>query len=285
MTLLQAVVSPDQSTARGGGDITIVGGTALLSENGPSGTIVDVEEKENAGHISIYVVREGDSLSDIAKIFDVSVNTIVWANDIKGKYVQPGQTLVILPISGVQHVVVKGDTLEKIAKKYKADAEEVAQYNDLSVDTKLAVGDTLIIPEGEVVAITKPAPSVTSRARGTGGPVYQNYYIRPVIGGRKSQGLHGYNGVDLAAEYGTPVFASASGDVLVSRNYGYNGGYGNYIVIKHGNGTQTLYAHLSRNVVFEGSVVQGQVIGYVGNTGKSTGSHLHFEIRGATNPF
>ena len=102
----------------------------------------------------------------------------------------------------------------------------------------------------------------------------------------KTQGLHGYNGIDLAAPTGTPVLASASGDVIVSRGYGWNGGYGNYIVIKHPNGTQTLYAHLNEVIVSSSwHVVQGQIIGYVGATGKSTGPHLHFEVRGAKNPF
>jgi murein DD-endopeptidase MepM/ murein hydrolase activator NlpD len=107
-----------------------------------------------------------------------------------------------------------------------------------------------------------------------------------VVVARKSQGIHGYNGVDLAAPTGTQVLAAASGQVLISRFGGWNGGYGNYIVIKHSNGTQTLYAHNSANYVSVGQwVSQGDVIGLVGNTGKSTGSHLHFEVRGAKNPF
>ena len=102
----------------------------------------------------------------------------------------------------------------------------------------------------------------------------------------KTQGLHGYNGVDIGAPNGTPIIAAAGGSVVVSRNSGWNGGYGNYIVIKHENGTQTLYAHMSEIVVVSGqSIVQGQVVGSVGSTGKSTGSHLHFEVRGAKNPF
>jgi len=282
MALLQAALNPDPNSAKGGGDITIVGGTALLPESGPSGTLAEIEE-QNSGQISVYIVRSGDSLSQIAKMFGVSVNTIIWANEIKGSVIQEGQRLVILPISGVRHTVKEGDTLQTIAKKYKADLREILQFNDLSAETKLAVGDTVIIPDGELEIPARPSSRVV---KGSGGPSYAGYYIRPVVGGRKSQGLHGYNGIDLAAPQGTPILASAAGEVIISRNSGWNGGYGKYIVISHGNDTQTLYAHMSEVIVPTGIfLVKGQVIGYVGNTGKSTGSHLHFEVRGAKNPF
>jgi murein DD-endopeptidase MepM/ murein hydrolase activator NlpD len=120
-------------------------------------------------------------------------------------------------------------------------------------------------------------------------PVYDGYYMRPIIGGVKTQGVHGHNGVDLASSYGAKIYASADGEVLISKNSGWNGGYGSYIVLKHGNGTQTLYGHLSGTAVSAGDTVkQGQVIGYMGNSGQVTGHtgiHLHFEIRGARNPF
>lgn len=280
--LLEPTLNPDPNAAKGGGDITVVGGTALLPEAGPSGTIADIDE----GHsdtISIYVVRKGDTLVAISKMFGVSVNTVVWANDLSSGTIREGQTLIILPVSGVRHTVKQGDTLKTIVAKYKADMDEVLTFNNLKADSKLAVGDEIIIPDAELSA---PNLSLAKRVRGAGGPNYEGYYIRPIFGGRKTQGLHGYNGVDLGAPVGTPVLASASGEVIISKNYGWNGGYGNYIVISHHNGTQTLYGHLSQNIVFQGaSVVKGQVIGYVGNTGRSTGPHLHFEVRGAKNPF
>ncbi len=287
MPLLQAAVHPDPNPGKGGGDLAIVGDAALLPENGPSGTIADVEDKKdgNGGQISVYVVRSGDSLGSIAHLFDVTVNTIVWANGLKGGVIQPGQTLIILPISGVQHTVVKGDTLQSLAKKYKADAEEIAQYNALSTDEKLAIGEKVIIPDGTVAPPPSTSPT-KNRVRNVGGPSYEGYYLRPILGGVRTQGLHGYNGVDIGARTGTPILAAAEGDVIISRNYGYNAGYGNYIVVKHANGTQTLYAHLSNNLVSEGThVVRGQLIGEVGSTGRSTGPHLHFEVRGAKNPF
>lgn len=284
ISLLQAATNVDPNPAKGGGDITLIGGVALYSEDGPSGTIADVSEPQT-DVISIYVVREGDSLSGIAKIFGVSVNTIAWANDITGGKIKPGQTLVILPVSGVQHVVVKGDTFQSLAKKYNADAKEISQFNDLAFNESLKIGDTVIIPDG-TIAVSSKSSGVSNTVRGSSGPALDGYYLRPILGGKKTQGLHGYNGVDFGAPNGTPVLAAAPGTVIVSRNYGWNGGYGNYIVVSHPNGTQTLYAHLSKNLVFEGyTVVKGQVVGNVGSTGKSTGFHLHFEVRGAKNPF
>lgn len=283
--LLRAAQHYDPNPSKGGGDITIVDGSALLSETGPSGTMANIEDQPVSDQISIYVVREGDSLSQIADMFGVSTNTIIWANDIKrGSHIQSGQTLVILPITGVRYTVKSGDTLRSIAKKYKGDLDEIVAYNDIGADTSLAVGQIVIIPDGEIAA--PKYTGSTSIARGTSGPVYSGYYINPLPGGTKTQRLHGYNAVDIGASAGSAILASAPGTVIISKSFGWNGGYGKYIVIRHNNGTQTLYSHNSQNITYPGqNVVQGQVIGYVGSTGKSTGPHVHFEIRGAYNPF
>lgn len=288
MPLLKAVPSYDPNPSKGGGDITIVDGSALLPDVGPSGTLADIEHHPASDQISIYVVRDGDSLSQIATMFEVSPNTIIWANDLKSKLLTVGQTLVILPISGVRHTVKRGDTLGSIAKKYNAHLEEIAQFNDVAENTALAVGDVVVVPDGEIAVETPPGSKSPSprRTGASSGASYQGYYVRPVAGSVRTQGLHGYNGVDLSAPEGTPIVAAAAGEVIISRDSGWNGGYGSYIVIKHNNRTQTLYAHTEKNIVFDGAhVVQGQVIGYIGSTGKSTGYHLHFEVRGARNPF
>lgn len=284
---LRAAVNLDPNPAKGGGDITIAGGVALVPEIGPSGTLADIEvARPGADQISIYVVREGDTVGQIAELFGVSANTVRWANDLRGSTIRPGQTLVILPVSGIRHTVLKGETLASVVKKYKGDLEEVLEFNDLSEGATVAVGDVIIIPYGEAPQVVAPVSSSRSVATGSGGPTLDGYFLRPLVGGKRSQGIHGYNGIDIAAPTGTAVLASASGEVIVSRSFGYNGGYGQYIVIKHDNGTQTLYAHLSENFIYAGArVVQGQVIGSVGNTGRSTGPHLHFEVRGARNPF
>ena len=288
MTLLEAVQSPDQNGGRGGGDITIVDQSALLPDSGPLGTAADIEDGvPTSDQITIYTVHEGDTLAAIAKAFGVSTNTIIWANSLSGKSVSVGTHLIILPISGVQHTVKAGETIEKIAERYKANSKEVAVFNGISLGTKLAVGETIIIPDGEIEAAhpaTPRTPSRRSYPRSVAS--YEGYYTRPINGGYKSQGLHGYNGVDLASFEGAPVYAAATGDVLVAHEGGWNGGYGNYIVISHGNGTQTLYGHLESVIAVEGwHVVRGQLIGYLGNTGRSTGPHVHFEVRGARNPF
>lgn len=280
--LLRAATNIDPNPAKGGGDVIVEDG-ALVADTGPLGGS-DSEKNETNGEISVYIVREGDSLSQIAVMFDVTANTILWANDIKKDTgIKEGDELIILPITGVRHVVKTGDTLASIAKKYKGVAEDILAYNQLESAENIAVGDTIVIPGGEVEAPVIPKKTI---AKGAGGVSISGYFIHPVPGATKTQGIHGYNGVDLAAGAGTAVRAAASGEVIIARASGYNGGYGAYVVVKHPNGTQTLYAHLSSVAVGVGTQVgQGQKVGGVGNTGRSTGTHLHFEVRGARNPF
>lgn len=291
--VLRAATNPDPNPNKGIGDTVTRSGDALLAFSGPGGTIADVATSTPPDHISVYVVRQGDTLAIIAKMFGVSVNTIVWANNLRGvSDVRPGDTLIILPVSGLEHTIVKGDTLNSLAKKFGADADEIAQYNGLDPSDPLQVGATIIIPGGELGG---PAPSFAATPKkrigsepylGGSGSAIPGYFGNPLPGGVITQGIHGWNGVDIAAARGTPVRAAASGTVIISRNGGYNGGYGNYVVITHDNGTQTLYSHLRSSIVSPGeSVLSGQIIGYVGTTGKTTGPHLHFEVRGAANPF
>jgi murein DD-endopeptidase MepM/ murein hydrolase activator NlpD len=290
VSVLQAVNNPNPVEPRGGGDINIVNKSALLADVGPLGSLADINENQRPSErISLYVVRKGDSLSEIAGMFNVSVNTIMWSNDIvRADLIKEGQTLAILPVTGVSYTVKKGDTLVSIAKKFKGDEQEILNYNGLVSAGDIETGMEIIIPDGELVqtaVVSAPGSSPKTYVSDKNTPSYSGYYIRPVQG-PKTQGIHGYNGVDLADYCGAPIIASASGDVLISRSSGWNGGYGKYIVLSHPNGTQTLYAHNSSNIVSSGwHVVKGQVIGYVGSTGKSTGCHVHFEIRGAKNPF
>ena len=287
MALLEPAINLDPSPSRGGGDIAVVDGEALYAEAGPSGTLVGLAERPFSSQISIYTVRSGDTLSEIAEMFDVSVGTIAGANNIQGRVIHPGQELVILPITGIQHTVAKGETLASIVKKYKGDLEETANYNELASEATLAVGQIIIIPDGVVA----PPPSATLSSPLRGGvssPAVAGYFINPLPGAKKTQGIHGYNGVDLAPLGGARpnILAAAAGTVVVARSGGWNGGYGSYVVIQHENGTQTLYAHASSVLVSQGQLVaQGQPIAVVGATGRSTGAHLHFEVRGAKNPF
>jgi len=244
---------------------------------------VDYSEED----ISVYVVRKGDSISQIADMFEVSTNTILWANDMKkGDPLKEGDVLMILPVSGVKHTVLKGQTLKGIASKYNTNISDIASFNGIAIDAELALGDELIIPDAEMVDVEAPKKPKTNSTNNikTTLKTLAGYFINPVPGYKRvSQKLHGNNGVDLAAPTGTQIVASASGTVLLARN-GYNGGYGNMVIIKHPNGTKTLYAHQSKIATSTGAKVsQGETIGYVGSTGRSTGPHLHYEIHGARN--
>ncbi len=289
MPLLRPAKNIDPAPGRGGGDVIIVNDSALMPEEGPSGTITNIEKPKNST-ISIYVVREGDTLSTIGKLFGVSVNTILWANNLpRASSIKEGQTLTILPVTGVKYTTKKGDTLASVAKKFGGDADEIASFNGLD-STTLAAGVDILIPDGEVQAA--PASSGTKSSSPTARvavntAVQSGYFAAPLAHYVRTQGIHGYNGVDLASSVGTPILASAGGDVIISKETGWNGGYGKYVVIQHPNGSQTLYAHQSSVLVSVGEHVEkGETIGYVGNSGKSTGPHLHFEIRnGVRNPF
>lgn len=273
-------------------DIHIEDSEVLVADMGSSGTLADVIDIPTTDTISTYIVQSGDTVAKVATRFGVSENTVRWANNLTKKDVlHVGQNLVILPITGVKHKIQKGDTLASITKKYKADRADILEFNDITENTPLRIGDTLIIPDGEITTVVT-ANKTTKIQTGSGvsksGVSATNgYYIQPVVpnGGRirKTQGFHTrYNAIDIGAPVGTPIRAMADGTVIVTKSpSGYNGGYGGLTIISHGNGSQTLYAHQSKIGVSSGDrVTQGQIIGYTGNTGKSTGPHLHFEIRG-----
>lgn len=301
MSILQANVSPasiiedkkTKDTKKTGKDAEIevdedksvdISSNALVPATSGQSKDGEIDSEFSFDQISVYVVRKGDNPEQIAEMFDVTANTILWANDLKkGEKLKEGETLIILPVSGVKHTVLKGQTLKGVAKLYKVDISEIASYNDIEEDTKIAIGDELIIPgaelEVETIAPKKKAPSYfASNSKASGG-----YYIKP-IPCRLTQGPHDRFAVDMSCGAGTPIKAAASGKILFAK-YGWNGAFGNLIIIQHPNGTQTFYAHQSKFAVSQGDYVsQGQIIGYVGNTGRSTGPHLHFEVRGAKNP-
>ena len=337
MSLLTPATNIDPSQATGGGGTTIVDNSALVPEEGPSGTLADIQKKTQNGGISIYIVRPGDTLSGIAALLNITEGTILAANNLTTKsIIQPGDQLVILPMNGLPYTVKTGDTLASIAKRFGGDPTDIGNYNGID-DSTLVSGSQIQIPDAEsgsyaaATATTPDHPSSSKSGSKTGsktkptastkvlqgtdatgdiiplahnpaepshnvGPVGSAsqiaYYIAPLAncpgsGCTQTQGIHGYNAVDLAAPVGTPILAAADGEVIVARGGGWNGGYGSYVVITHNNGSQTLYAHMSKVAAYDGEeVVQGQVIGYVGMTGDTTGPHVHFEIRdGIRNPF
>jgi LysM repeat protein len=252
------------------------------------------EVDSNRSGIIEYTVKEGDSLWSISQEFNISVETILWANNLtKSATLSAGKKLVILPLSGVMHLVGAGETLNAIVKKYKGDLQETISFNELDNENEVFIGDIVIIPDGVF-----PQPSVPSFS-----PIQiavpDSYFICP-IGGvcRRTQGLHWYNAVDLShGQCWEPIYAAAGGTVqkvrvTSSTSRWVFGGAGNHLTILHPNGAVTFYGHLASILVGPGQIVsQGQVIAYMGGAqgmsgaGLSTGCHLHFEVIGAKNPF
>jgi murein DD-endopeptidase MepM/ murein hydrolase activator NlpD len=247
----------------------------------------DANDAENGDRKEIieYVVEKGDTISSVAAKFNISVNTILWANNLnRGSVVKPGDKLIVLPVSGVIYHVKRGDTLSEITKTYKGKTDEIITFNDLSDERDIYVGDILIIPDGTMPVYTKPSSFAEI-------PVGSSYFICPHSACRLTQGLHWYNAVDIGGQCGDPLYAAAAGKVLKVK-YGWNGGGGNYLTILHPNGTVTYYGHLVASLVnAEQEVSQGQIIALMGGkpgmpgAGNSTGCHVHFEVKGARNPF
>jgi len=279
MTLLSSNFSIEVPKAIGGPDAPHIEDGTLHPQIGMSSALASQVEQDEDG-TSYYIVQKGDTLSEIAELFGVSINTIIWENNI-GKSIKPDQELKILPVTGIRHTVKKGDTISSIAKQYDVEQEDITVYNDID-ESRLVVGGTIIIPNGVKKQVENPSPKAktSTPVSSPSSSVQGGYYIRPTTGsvssrfGVRSRGYH--YGIDYAAPTGTPIVASASGTVLKTSC---GSGYGNCLIISHDNGTQTLYAHASVLYVSAGAVVkQGQKIAAVGSTGRSTGPHLHFEI-------
>lgn len=264
--------------------LSVMQDNALVATRNPQGTL----SNNSNDKIIVYQVQEGDTPGIIAQKFGITLNTLLWANNISNSQtIKEGDELVILPVSGIKYTVKKGDTIDSIATRFKGDSQDILSFNGIGIGEDLQAGTDIIIPDGENATPPTPAKrTVATTNRFSSFPDYKGYYMRPIFGGRKSRGIHGYNGVDLANSCGLPVVASAEGNLIVAKSSGWNGGYGKYIVIAHPNGTQTLYAHLSLILGSVGQhVSQGSQIALIGSTGNSTGCHVHFEIRGAKNPF
>lgn len=238
--------------------------------------------------IEDYEVKSGDTISTIAEKFKVSTDTIKWANDLENvNSIKPGEKIKILPVSGVSYIVKSGDSLESVAKKYSVDAQGILNFpfNDIPDDFKLTAGQTLIIPDGvppQAPVIPRPRQQPQYLAQGPASPTFTApggaSFIWPTSGSITQPFMWWHPGVDVANREG-PAIAAADGGEVVVAGWPDGFGYGNRVVIDHGNGYQTLYAHLSNIYVTVGQTIsRGQVIGRMGSTGRSTGTHLHFEV-------
>lgn len=230
-----------------------------------------------------YVVREGDTISTIADRFNLSIQTVLWANNLSVRsYIRPGNKLTIPPIDGVLHTVKKGDTIAKIAKTYGSDSKEIFAWNKIGEDQSLKVGETLIVPGGKVAAAAPArvgsASQIFTGAKPADAVVPAGTkMLWPIAARRITQYFTWkHTGVDIAGPIGTPIYAADDGIVELA---GWSGGYGNAVIINHGNGLWTRYGHASKLFVKKGDQVKkGQTIMATGSTGRSTGPHLHFEV-------
>ncbi|OGZ33557.1 MAG: hypothetical protein A2Y98_01320 [Candidatus Portnoybacteria bacterium RBG_19FT_COMBO_36_7] len=263
-------------------DMMVVENNSVVSLANPSGNAMFSGFRNE---IVKYIVKEGDNPEKIAISFSINTDTLLAANGLtEYSIIKPGQELIILPINGVRVQVGKNDTLDAIAKKYKGDKMEIIAFNDLSLEGTIGVGEYLIIPGGGMPATAATPKYTTPTKKYAESTIPAGWLIIPTTGHSWGR-IHASNGVDIADTCGTPIYAAAGGTVTLSDGVGYNGGYGKYIKIQHPNGVVTLYGHASKLLVETGEkVVQGQLIMLMGTTGRSTGCHLHFEVRGATNP-
>jgi murein DD-endopeptidase MepM/ murein hydrolase activator NlpD len=222
-----------------------------------------------------YTVKKGDNISKIAANFSISMDAVIASNNISSaKLLQVGETLRIPNMDGIPYTVKKGDNLLKIAKSMGVPLEAILDANDIQSDNILA-GTQLFIPGAKmkkddlnIVLGLSDRFIYPIRGRLTSPFGWRN---DPISGVRRY-----HSAIDLAASHGTPIKAAMDGRIST---VGLNSTYGKYIIITHGNGYQTMYAHMSGTSVKQGAYVyQGNEIGKVGSTGYSTGPHLHFAI-------
>ncbi len=236
--------------------------------------------------IITYMVQEGDTVSEVAEKFDLSTNTILWENKIGPRdFIKPGQELVILPVTGVTHTIKRGDTLNAIASKYRAKGDDILEVNKLGDASELRIGAKVVVPDG----IPPPVPRTYSSYSSRIADIRDIFKPAQPIAGklnwpttkkRITQYFRGWRhtGIDIGVQRGQPIYAADDGVITTS---GWNTrGYGYYIIVDHGGGINTLYAHNDKNYVKKGErVKKGDIIAAIGSTGRSTGPHVHFEVR------
>jgi murein DD-endopeptidase MepM/ murein hydrolase activator NlpD len=262
--------------------------------NSPSNSSIAVGEDVFGTQISqkprdkaiTYTVQHGDTVSTIAQKFGISADTVRWANDLSNDTINVGDSLQILPVTGISYKVQSGDTVYSIAKKLATDPQKIVDFpfNDFANPEtfSLVTGQMLIVPDG-----VQPSaqPFIRPQVYIAQGPSSTSFsasgFTWPVHGIITQFASWYHEALDLAAPYGTPIVAAKSGVVTEANTGGWNYGYGNDVVIDNGGGYSSLYGHMEAVNVSPGQQVVGgsTVIGWIGMTGRTTGPHVHFEVR------
>lgn len=278
-----------------------VPGDVLVSDE--SGYLVKVNpQTEDSNRVgltdyAVHTVESGESLSVIAARYGVNVNTIIWENKLSNaNSIRVGQKLLVPPVDGISYTVASGDSLEKIASKYEISVDAIIAQNGLASEV-VTSGQSVFLP-GAVPAAPPVNIAVdyrvtdasrddravvyTNASASTSTPTGGKVFIFPTMG-KITQGYHGgHYALDIADSSMPPIWAAGGGTVSKVSTGTWGGGYGNHVIIDHGNGLQTLYAHMDSVSVYSGQWVnQGDVLGVMGNTGRVygiTGIHLHWEV-------
>jgi len=247
-----------------------------------------------------YIVQQGDTAASIAARHGLQLESLLWNNPelrTDPNFLYVGEELTIPSRDGILYTVQLGDTLLDIADVYQADVESIVGLsgNQLGNADSVLDGAVLLLPGA--VPPPPPPPAVTPEpffaaaapdegyagdSAAAAGAVYSGFMwpvagsINDYFGAPRGGGTY-HSGLDIGADSGTPIAAAAGGQVVLASS-GY--GYGNYVIVRHDNGYETLYAHLTEIYVAQGQwVAQGEAVGTVGSTGWATGPHLHFEVR------
>lgn len=276
--VITQAVGEEENQAKGGGTVLGLGMESLEIT-----TSVSIKPRDS---VVTYLVQPGDTISSIASKFDVSIDTIRWQNDLKSiDAIKPGDKVEVPPVTGMVHKVKRGETVYSIAKKYDVTAQQIINwpFNTYSNDEsfELAAGQVLIVPDGVKPAevLWDPKRYVAQSTPNAGAVSATGQFVWPASGTISQRYVWYHRGIDIANKAGPNILAADSGKVIVA-GWLDGAGYGNRVIIDHGNGFQTMYAHLSGVSVEAGQTVnRGDVIGKMGSTGRSTGIHLHFEVR------
>lgn len=227
--------------------------------------------------VKYYEIKKGDTLWDISRKYQVDLNTVMVMNNLnKNSVLNVGQTIEIPYNRARVHTITKGETMWDISRKYEVDVSQIVRANPDKNPSALKIGDKLDIPDSTnsrpVLAYKEPSRSFSGVA---------SLFMWPIVGtitsryGWRSSGFH--HGLDIAGDHGDPIKAAAAGKVVFAD---YKAVYGRTVILEHANGYQTLYAHLQNIKVKPGAkVAKGQVVGTVGTTGRTTGPHVHFEVK------